>query len=386
MRIGIDYTAAVNQRAGIGRYARQMVQALLGLDAENEYVLMVPAGTPPGVSSGVARSVTRASGQSREEPQVRELRLPLTERALAVLWHRLRFPLGPELLTGRLDLFHSPDFALPPIRRARTLVTVHDLSFIRVPECSAPSLRSYLMRVVPRSVSRADVVLADSESTRNDVLELLPVHPERVHVVYAGVDSTFRRVLDQATLDAVRARYLLPARFVLSVGTLQPRKNYVRLIEAFHQVSRDTDAGLVISGAPGWMYGGIFRRVDELGLGSKVLFPGYVAEADLPALYSLAEVFAFPSLYEGFGLPPLEAMACGTPVVASNTSSLPEVVGDAAWLVDPLDVSALADALRSLLEESPLRTRQVQRGLAQAQRFTWSAAAHKLLRLYRGAA
>ena len=376
MRIGIDYTAAVNQGAGIGRYARQMTRALLELDRENEYVLFVPSASPEASRASESAIVGQAN--------VSLARLPLSERALVALWHRLRVPVPVELFSGRLDVFHSPDFALAPVLRARTLVTVHDLSFRRVPECFKPALLSYLNRVVPRSVARADIVLADSESTRNDAIELLRLAPERVFVVYAGVDSRFRRVTDQGLLEDVRSRYSLPGRFVLSVGTLQPRKNYVRLIEAFSRLSDVEDVSLVISGARGWLYEEIYRRVEELGLSSRVLFPGYVAEADLPALYSLSEVFAFPSLYEGFGLPPLEAMACGTPVVVSRASSLPEVVGNAGCLVDPLSVEEIAGTLQALLDSPARRADLAEQGVAQAARFTWSEAARVLLGLYRG--
>ena len=383
MRIGIDYTAAVNQGAGIGRYTRHLVQALLGLDAQDEFVLLTAGGKP--VRAGVSASepqIRPVPSDIQGKPSARFARLPLTERAWAILWHRLRLPLWVELFSGRLDIFHSPDFALPPVRRARTVLTVHDLSFMRVPECSQPSLRAYLLRVVPSSVRRADMVLADSDSTRNDVIELLGVSPDRVRVIYPGVDDSFRRVQDTAVLAHVRQRYRLPERFVLSVGTLQPRKNLTRLIEAYAQARLDTNVKLVIAGGTGWLYEGIFRRVEELRLQSEVYFPGYVAEEDLPALYTLAELFLFPSLYEGFGLPPLEAMACGTPVVTSNVSSLPEVMGDAGLMVDPRDVEALASAMGRVLGESSLRCTMVQRGLSQAQRFTWPRTAEELLRLY----
>lgn len=374
MRIGIDYTAAVNQGAGIGRYTRQLVQAVLALDTQDEIVLLAAGGKQP-VQMGGATPESQVSN-------ARLVRLPLSERVLTILWHRLRLPLPVELFSGRLDVFHSPDFALPPVRQARTVLTVHDLSFMRVPECSQPSLRAYLLRVVPASVRQADVVLADSESTRRDVIELLGVGTDRVRVLYPGVDEGFQRVQDAQVLAEVRQRYRLPERFVLDVGTLQPRKNLIRLIEAYNQVRADADIELVIAGGPGWMYEGIFQRVEELGLRGAVHFPGYVGDEDLPALYTLAELFVFPSLYEGFGLPALEAMACGTPVVTSNASSLPEVVGDAALVVDPYDVQALATAMGCALGRPSLRSTMVQRGLARAQNFTWSRAAEKLLCLY----
>ena len=204
MRIGIDYTAALNQGAGIGRYTRQLVQALLALDTRDEVVLIAAGGAQAG-------GALSAAGPWRA------VSLPFSERVMTILWHRLHLPLWLELFAGKLDVFHSPDFALPPVRQARTVLTVHDLSFMRVPECSQPSLRAYLLRVVPPSVRRADVVLADSESTRNDVIELLGASPDRVRVVYPGVDACFRRVEDDRVLADVRRRYRLPEHFVLGV-------------------------------------------------------------------------------------------------------------------------------------------------------------------------
>ena len=377
MRIGIDYTAAVQQGAGIGRYARQLVSALVELDAENKYTLLVGAAGVHDAAFQVEALTRRAN--------VRGVLLPVSDHTLSILWHRLHLPLWVELACGPLDLFHSPDFTLPPVLRARTILTIHDLSFIRVPECAEPSLRAYLLQAVPASVRRADVVLADSECTRADLIELLGADPDRVEVVYAGVGQHFQRVSDGGLLRAVRMRYNLPERFILGVGTLQPRKNFQRLVKAYAMARGHihSEIKLVIAGASGWMYEGIFRSVEELGLRDAVCFPGYVADDDLPALYSMADLFVFPSLYEGFGMPPLEAMACGTPVVASNVSSLPEVVGDAALMVDPLDVAALADAMGRLLTDPDLRENMVRRGVEQARRFTWTRAAANLVDIYR---
>jgi len=377
MRIGIDYTAAVRQSAGIGRYTQQLVAALAELDAENEYVLLIGG-------AGVRNAASRVQTIDRNG-NVRGVMLPVSDHALSILWHRLRLPLWVELATGALDLFHSPDFTLPPVREARTILTIHDLSFMRVPQCAEPTLRSYLLQAVPASVRRADVVLADSECTRADIIELLGTDPACVEVVYAGVEERFRRVCNDRVLRAVRERYRLPERFILGLGTLQPRKNYRRLIEAYASIRGDLrrEIKLVIAGGRGWMYDGIFRSVEELGLQGAVCLPGYVADEDLPALYSLAELFVFPSLYEGFGLPPLEAMACETPVVASNASSLPEVVGNAALMVDALDVGGLAQAMRSVLTDRALCEGMVRRGVVRAQRFTWARAASKLLDVYR---
>lgn len=258
-----------------------------------------------------------------------------------------------------------------------------------------PSLRRYLERVVPRSIDRADVVLADSRHTRSDLIELLRVPPHKVEVVTPGVDSRFQPRPPAPTppvpgapgprAENLRDRYAIgDGPYVLSVGTLQPRKNYVRLIQAFVASragslindSPQSRMQLLIAGGRGWLYEDVVAEADKH---DHVRLLGFVADEDLPALYRGAALFAFPSLYEGFGLPVLEAMACGVPVVCSNTSSLPEVAGDAALLVDPLDVDALSGAMDQALEDDELRRTMIDRGLAQAARFTWKQSARELL-------
>lgn len=368
MRIGIDYTAAVRQRAGIGRYARSLIRALARLDHENAYILL-SAGKEPDAEPWPANFSLRA--------------LPVTDRHLSILWQKLRLPLPVEWLTGRLDLFHSPDFVLPPVRKARTVLTIHDLSFLRHPECSSPALLEYLMSAVPRSVARADLILADSQSTQHDLIELMGMDPARIRVVYPAVDDTFARS-NQAGVAAVRARHDIGGPYILSLGTLQPRKNYVRLIEAFRILKDTSDIPhrLVIGGGPGWLYEPIYETIETLGLQDEVRMLGYVDEGDLPALYTGADVFCFPTLYEGFGIPVLEAMACGTPVVASNTSSLPEAAGDAALLMSPTDTEAMAEALGRVITDTDLREHLIQSGLVQCQRFSWSDSARDLHMAY----
>ncbi len=367
MRIAIDYTSAVQQHAGIGRYTRELIRALAQLDHDSRYTLFSAGHDPEGYA-------WPSNFRTRE--------LPLTDRHLAILWQRLRLPLPVEFITGGADIYHSPDFVLAPVLHAKRVLTIHDLSFMRLPECSSPPLLEYLMRNVPRSIERADLILADSESTQQDLVELLHVDPAQTRVVYAGIDPNFGEHLD---VDTARKKYGLQRPYILSVGTLQPRKNYVRLIKAFALLRQEqqVDIDLVIAGGNGWLYEEIFETITELGLEERVHVTGFVDEADLPSLYAGAAVFAFPTLYEGFGMPVLEALACGAPVLTANTSSLPEAAGEAALLVDPLNIEGMAEGLWRLLDERELRNELMSHAEEQLAKFTWPHAAADLLASYK---
>jgi glycosyltransferase involved in cell wall biosynthesis len=389
VRIGIDITSAVRQGAGIGRFTRELIRAFLALDAvrASPYSFVLFAAT-----GGLARDITEPRLAYVTEPattrhlkfEICNLRL-FSDDWLHRIWHRARLPIPIETAIGRVDLFHEPDFVLPPtLPRVSTVLTVHDLTFVRDPESAFPRLRRYLSRVVPRSVARATHILADSAATKTDLVELYHAPPDNITVLYGGVDARFAPVRDAERLAAVRAKYNIgPDPFILGIGTIQPRKNYKRLIQAFATLhTAHPTLHLVIVGGKGWLYDDIFAEVKRLGLEGCVLFPGFVDDDDLPALYSAADALAFPSIYEGFGLPILEAMACGTPVVTSITSSLPELAGDAALLVEPTDVDAIATALFRLLQESDLRHKLVAAGFEQARKFTWEKAAAQLLEIY----
>ena len=373
-QIGIDYTPAARQRAGIGRYTRELVTALLALESSHQYVVFAATGGLGTRDRGLETGDWRLGIESC---RIRFRTLPISDEWLARLWHRLRLPIPVETVTGPVDIFYSPDFVLPPTRRrTRTLLTVHDLSFLHYPDHFVPKLVGYLSKVVPRSVARADRVLADSEATRDDLITYLGTPPEKVDVLYSGVDPRFRPEAEPGERERLQAHYSLgDLPYILSVGTLQPRKNYLRLIRAFATLRPGTE--LAIAGGRGWLYENIFAEAAKPG--DRVRLLGFVEEADLPALYRNAALFAFPSLYEGFGLPVLEAMASGVPVVCSGVSSLPEVARGAALLVDPLDIGELADALSRVLEDTGLRQEMASKGLARAARFTWDRAARQLL-------
>jgi glycosyltransferase involved in cell wall biosynthesis len=254
-------------------------------------------------------------------------------------------------------------------------VTVHDLSFVIRPECAAPALREYLSRVVPRSVSRADRVLADSKATADDLMRLYGVAAHKLEVIYSACDERFRRIPD-ADAEAALAGLDVPRPFVLTVGTLEPRKNVSRLIDAFHTL--DIPHHLVVVGARGWLYDELLAKLS----GPRIVAPEHVSDEQLVALYNLADFVVLPSLYEGFGIPALEAMACGTPVACSNVSSLPEVVGEAGLTFDPEDTTAIAAAVRRLATEPALRADLARGGLEQARRFSWHNSALHLKEVY----
>ncbi|RUA17096.1 MAG: glycosyltransferase family 1 protein [Clostridia bacterium] len=371
MKIAIDYTPAALQGAGIGRYTRGLVNALVPLLApEDRLLLLIPRGQTP-------------FAHTNWPDQVRLHRLPLNDYLQTVFWHRLNTPFYVEWLIGKVDIFHAPNFLLPPTRKAKTLLTIHDLAYTLKPQYAYPPLRQFLEKVVPRSIRRADHVLADSESSRQDAIRLFGLKPGQVTVVGAGVEPRFHPMSSKET-EHVRIKYGLEWPFVLSVSTLEPRKNFDGLIRAFSQARQKASLPhhLVIAGGKGWLYDDIFAAVEEEHVQGLVHFLGFVPDEDLPALYNLADLFAFPSHYEGFGLPLLEAMACGTPSLATDTSSLPEIAGDAAYLVPSDDQEALVTGLAHLLTDAGARATLAARGPEQAGHFTWDAAARQLHSIY----
>jgi glycosyltransferase involved in cell wall biosynthesis len=372
MRIAIDYTAAIRQGAGIGAYVHNLVAALLAQDPSNQYTLLT-------------------SGQPTHEhpfpsaPNVRGRSIFIPDRYLNVLWYRWHMPLPATLFAGPTDIYHGPDFVLPPLnKKVHKVVTIHDLAFLEHPEYAVPSLAAYLSKVVPEAVAAADVVATVSSEVSRTLIKHFQTPREKLVVIPNGIAPYFRRISDPLLLNATQHKFGLKHPLVLGVGTLEPRKNHAGLIKAFYaaQKKKGGPAMLALAGGPGWLYEETRKLVADLKLERKVRFLGRVSDLELITLYSMADVFAFPSFFEGFGIPPLEAMACGAPVITSNTSSLPEVAGDAALLVDPTDTTALAQAIQTLLENEELRSQLVQKGYLQAQKYTWDNSARRMLGVY----
>ena len=297
-----------------------------------------------------------------------------------ILWEQTRVAWE----SRRLQLLHGFAYALPLAARLPAVVTVHDLTFIRFAEAFPKNKQRYLARITAHSCRRAQAVIAVSQATARDLQELLQTPREKIHVIYSGVDERYRP-LPVEQIEAYRHRKGWPQRFILMVGTLEPRKNHLGLIEAYARYRRMArePLPLLIGGGKGWHFGRIFQRVQALGLESNIRFLGFAPWEDLPWLYNAATLFVYPSRYEGFGLPVAEAMRCGTPVITSNVSSLPEVAGDAALTIDPDDPDALAAAIWRVLEESPEELQHMRdRGLKQAARFTWEQTAARTAEVY----
>jgi glycosyltransferase involved in cell wall biosynthesis len=376
MSICLDVSAAVHRRAGLGRYAESLTRALV--DAARSTA--PNAGhTPYALFYNRERGIRPLAGLEH---------LPTHTVALGykpwrmLVWMGQLARVGFDRLLPEVDLFHATEHLLLPLRAIPTVLTVHDLIFRHLPEHHKALNRWYLNWTMPLYCRRADHIIAISDCTRRDLITAYDVPADKITVVHEAAAPRFRRQSPE-TVEAVRERYGLPERYLLFVGTIEPRKNLTRLLMAFERAYAEglSDA-LVIVGGQGWLCDDFFARWEQSPAYDAVLFPGYVPDADLPAIYAGAQALAFPSLYEGFGLPVLEAMACGTPVACSDVSSLPEVAGEAALYFDPYDAEAIFDSLRRLLSSDDLRHHLRHRGLERAAGFSWQQVAVETKAVY----
>jgi len=285
----------------------------------------------------------------------------------------------------RADIFHFFNFVAPPYVRGKIVITVYDMVYKLFPETMEKANYIKLDQNLQRSCDAASAIVTISENSRSEIIEYMDVEPEKIHIIPPGVDrSCYRPPKGEEEILPVRKKYGLPEDYYLYLGTIEPRKNIESIVEAF-RIYRDKGGKkkLVIAGKKGWMYEKVFDLVKRYGLENHIVFPGYIEEQDKPLIYGGARAFIFPSLYEGFGMPPLEAMACGVPVITSNTSSLPEVVGDAGLMVYPMDIEAMAAHMKRLEEDKELCKQLREKGLKRANNFSWEDSVEKLMSLYR---
>lgn len=352
------------RNAGISQYIYGLLRYLPLADARPKYSAYMHERS--GTLTGIRRVV---SSWNTHRPTMR------------ILWEQFMLPII--VRRDELDILHGLAYALPLLSHVPGVVTVYDLTFFHLPEAFRPMNRLYLRWITRRSVQRAAHVCAISQSTRRDVIRLLNVPADRVSVIYPGIAARFERPASEE-LASFRRRHGLPPRFVLYLGTLEPRKNITALIRAYAALQRagERSVHLVIAGAKGWYFRNIFAEVERLGLQQTIHFPGYVPAAEQPFWYAAADLFVYPSQYEGFGMPVAEAMACGTPVLTSTAASLPEVVGDAGVTVPPNDITGLAGEMARILRSESLRVSLGAAGRRRAQQFSWQQAAQKQVAIY----
>ena len=371
MRIAIDAHSVGTGLAGNESYATNLIEALAQIDHENDYTLYV---TKP---EALTRFSNRWSNFSVRQtiPHSPLIRIPLT--------------LVRELRKNPVDVLHV-QFTAPPFSPCPVVVSIHDLSFEHFPETFKKRSRTQLRLTVRYSARRAARLISPSNHSRQDLITTYGVSPEVVSVIPLAPPAHFSPVSDEKELQRVRQTYGIHGEYILSVGSIQPRKNLARLVEAYARLRAGWSKGnlpkLVLVGKRAWLFHETLRAIENSGIGDSVILTGYVPEGDLPALYSGAIYFVYPSFFEGFGLPPIEAMKCGAPVIVGNRTSLPEVVGDAALLVDPFDIDELSSAMGKLIVDSNFRSILRVKGLDQSRRFSWQETARQTLRVYKEAA
>jgi glycosyltransferase involved in cell wall biosynthesis len=368
MTIYYDVSAAVHARAGLGRYAESLGRALLAEHRERMTLFYNADPTIralPGLESIPRRTVS--AGYKRWRMQI----------WLGQLFRRRFNHLLPDA-----ELYHATEHLLMPLPGIPTVFTVHDLIYKLFPRFHKPLNYIFLNLTVPLFCRRADAIIAVSECTKQDLVKHYRIDPQKITVIYEAAAPCFKPQSEE-TIAAVRVRYHLPERYLLTTCVIEPKKNHTGFLRAFERLcGDDRDLYWVIVGSRGWLYEGFFAALESSPARERVILPGYIEDQDLPAVYGAAQAFVFPSLYEGFGLPPLEAMACGVPVISSNASSLPEVCGDAAHTFCPRDVDEIAEAVRTVLANADLRAEMRRKGLAQSRRFSWQRAARETWALY----
>ncbi|MFA6493377.1 MAG: glycosyltransferase family 1 protein [Patescibacteria group bacterium] len=381
MNIGIDANCLIFERAGVGKYAQNIIKNLLKIDQKNHYFLYFSFLRHRSKREKIIKDFLASTGKQKN---VTYKIIPMPAR-----WYEFltatNFPVT-SLIKDKIDVFFAPYASgIPKKGFKKNVFTCHDLVFLRFPEHRGKGLSNYYLKRHKIAIENSKKIIVPSRATKNDLKEFLGVSYKEITVIYEAADEHFRPLKNDNQILNIISRYFDPKiKYILSVGTLEPRKNLIKLVEAYlllpHSIQNEYH--LVLTGGKGWNNELLNKTIVNLNLKDKVIFPGFVSDEDLPYIYSKASIFVYPSLYEGFGLPPLEALACGTPVVVANNSSLPEVVGSSAVLIDATKEEEISRAIKEILSKEKLREKLKKLGIAQAKKFSWKVSAQETLKVF----
>ena len=381
MKIAIDALPIMSQKTGIGYYTHHLISQFVTIAPDDDFYLCDVLFESP-----FCTIVKLGNDLSNAYQFIRISKVPFPfvtfTRFLFFIQQKL---IGKAPKIEEMDIFFGPNYRGIFKESMRTVITIHDMVHKYFPETIGGENLKYLTNKLPNIAKKAHCVITDSESTKNDIIKLLNVPEEKVKVIYLGVDGVFKPLIDTKALASVKKRYGLPEKFILFLGTIEPRKNIQGLMKAYAKLCEETSFNhdLVLAGDIQWKSGGLKNLIKDLRFVDRVRFIGYVDETDLANLYNLADIFVYPSFYEGFGLPIIEAMACGVPVVTSNTSSLPEIAGNAAVLIDPHSIDDLAQGIKRVLSDNELRQNLIRSGLERAKLFTWEKCAREIMKVFK---
>lgn len=351
MRIGIDIQTTLGQKTGFGFYVGNLIKNLQIVDTTNKYYFFKP------------KTHNDLSAPKR------------------LMWDQFGVPKLAK--DHKIDILHQPSFSAPIFYSGKVVVTVHDLIAIKFGSDIPFFSRQFFSRWMPFSYRKADKIIAISEHTKKDIIKYLHINENKIKVIPLAADEKYQQINDKLRLEKIKSKYRTGANYLLHIGTLNPRKNLGFMIDVFAQIAnRYPNYNLVITGKEGWYYENLYQQVRDLGLVNRVIFTGYIEEQDKVDLYNGAAIFVFPSIYEGFGLPPLEAMSCGIPVISSNTSSMPEVIDNAGILLSPTDKNSWIKAIRLIIDDAKIRKNLQAKGLERAKKFSWKKSAQETLKVY----
>lgn len=368
LHIGINARYLQRTITGIERYILETLNHLLKIDRKNNYSLFLSSQRQiPDIIQ--APNITFNYTTTNTEARLRR-----------IIWEQLT--LGKEILKRKIDIFHGPSFVVPFLKSCKNIITIYDLAFLASPESFTIITRLYFKIFLTPSIYLADHIIAISQATKKDIIKYFKINPEKISIVYGALSPSIKKVINKNILQETKKKYNLPDKYILFTGLISPRKNIVRALHAYARIHIEIPHKFVITGKKGWLYNDVFKTVKKLNLEKKVIFTGYVPDNDLCALYTLSDIFIFPSLYEGFGLPILEAMTCDAPVITSNISSMPEVAGNAALLVNPYNIQEITEAIKKLYTDKKLRQTLIKKGRNQIKKFTWKKSAQETLKIY----